>query len=170
MRAYALLVFATPLFVIVACENSASSPQPTAPTASYANPPPGYAQPPPGQAQPPPGYPAPGYAPGYATAAPAYPPAAAQYPAPAPAPAYPPAPAPTVAPAPVPPGAPAPAAGGTMATPGLLALPCQSDATCGLHRCNTQYGKCAFPCQSAAADCAPASQCLMGVCVPGSGS
>jgi hypothetical protein len=53
-----------------------------------------------------------------------------------------------------------------MATPGLLALPCQSDAICGLHRCNTQAGKCAFPCQNAAVDCATGSQCLMGVCAP----
>jgi hypothetical protein len=56
-----------------------------------------------------------------------------------------------------------------MATPGLLALPCQSDATCGLHHCNTQYGKCAFPCQTAS-DCVSASQCVMGVCVPGGGT
>jgi hypothetical protein len=170
MRASALLVLAMALVAVIACENSASSPQPTAPSAGYAYPPPGYPQPAPGQPQAPPGYPAAGYAPGYATAAPTYaPPAAAPYPtAPAPAPAapYTPLPAPTAAP----PAAPSPAATGTMSTPGLLALPCQSDATCGLHRCNTQYGKCAFPCQSAPADCAPASQCLMGVCVPGSGS
>jgi hypothetical protein len=53
-----------------------------------------------------------------------------------------------------------------MATPGMLALPCSSDAACGLHHCNTQYSKCAFPCQTAA-DCVGSNQCVMGVCVPG---
>jgi hypothetical protein len=52
-----------------------------------------------------------------------------------------------------------------MATPGPLALPCQSDAICGTHHCNTQYGKCAFPCQTAA-DCIAPNQCTMGVCAP----
>ncbi|MBN9159610.1 MAG: hypothetical protein J0I07_01495 [Myxococcales bacterium] len=53
----------------------------------------------------------------------------------------------------------------TMATPGPLALPCQNDGACGLHRCNTQFQKCAFPCQSEA-DCAQGNQCMMGVCAP----
>ena len=66
-------------------------------------------------------------------------------------------------------GWPAPAPTGTMATPGLLALPCQTDAICGLHHCNTQYGKCAFPCQTAV-DCQTGSNCMMGVCVPGGGT
>jgi len=57
---------------------------------------------------------------------------------------------------------------GTMSTPGLLALPCQSDATCGLHHCNTTAGKCAFPCQTAA-DCIAPNNCVMGVCLPGGG-
>src|SRR5688500_3602413 len=39
-------------------------------------------------------------------------------------------------------------AGGQMATPGPLALPCQNDSGCGTHRCNTQFGKCAYPCQT----------------------
>src|SRR5262245_59684749 len=59
----------------------------------------------------------------------------------------------------------APTAAGTMATPGPLALPCQNDSACGLHRCNTQFQKCAFPCQSPI-DCAQGNQCLMGVCAP----
>ena len=53
----------------------------------------------------------------------------------------------------------------TMATPGPLALPCQNDGACGLHRCNTQFQKCAFPCQSEV-DCAQGNQCMMGVCAP----
>jgi hypothetical protein len=36
---------------------------------------------------------------------------------------------------------------------------------CGTHHCNTQYGKCAFPCQSAT-DCITPNQCLAGFCVP----
>jgi hypothetical protein len=52
-----------------------------------------------------------------------------------------------------------------MAIPGPLALPCQSDMVCGLHRCNTQYGKCAFPCQTAA-DCVVPNACTMGICLP----
>jgi hypothetical protein len=52
-----------------------------------------------------------------------------------------------------------------MATPGPLALACQNDGACGLHRCNTQFGKCAFPCASPV-DCAAGNQCLMGVCAP----
>ena len=66
-----------------------------------------------------------------------------------------------------PPGQPqvAPTAAGTMAQPGPLALPCQNDSACGLHKCNTQFQKCAFPCQTPV-DCAPGNQCLMGVCAP----
>jgi hypothetical protein len=95
------------------------------------------------------GYPPPGYPPpGYATAQPT--PYPAPYPSPAPAPA------------------PAPTGSAQLATPGLLALPCQSDSACGLHHCNTQYGKCAFPCQTAA-DCLTGN-CIMGVCLPGGGS
>ena len=171
MRAsVAFMAISTCLLWIAACGATASPPQTPAPAATYGAAPPGYPQPTDPQA--PPGYPPANYSPGYATAAPAYPP-------PAPAPVYPAAPAPTYAPpAPVPtyappapapaPQPPAPAATGTMATPGLLALPCQSDATCGLHHCNTQYGKCAFPCQTAA-DCIAPNQCVMGVCVPGGG-
>jgi hypothetical protein len=60
---------------------------------------------------------------------------------------------------------PVPTATATMATPGPLALPCQNDGACGLHRCNTQYQKCAFPCQGPV-DCAAGNQCMMGVCAP----
>src|ERR1700720_2551468 len=70
-------------------------------------------------------------------------------------------------PAPGPGPAPAPA-GASLSTPGPLALPCQSDAACGLHHCNTQYGKCVFPCQTPT-DCV-SNNCMMGVCLPGSGS
>ena len=115
----------------------------------------------------PPGYPGapaqPGYPPGYPqqpgyAAQPGYPAAPQQ------APGYPaqPAPAPM---APMAPAAPT-ATGAPMSTPGLLALPCQNDATCGLHHCNTQYGKCAFPCQTPT-DCVSGGQCVMGVCLPG---
>ncbi|HVH42699.1 MAG TPA: hypothetical protein VM925_10155 [Labilithrix sp.] len=61
--------------------------------------------------------------------------------------------------------APTAATTGTMATPGPLALPCQNDSACGFHRCNTQFQKCAFPCQGPA-DCAQGNQCMMGVCAP----
>jgi len=100
-------------------------------------------------------------------------PAAAPAPYAAPAPTV--ATAPTVAqpavvpaaPAPVAPGV-APAAGGTMATPGPLALPCTSDASCGFARCNVQFQKCAFPCASAV-DCAAGNSCntMTGLCLPG---
>ena len=62
----------------------------------------------------------------------------------------------------------APTAQGTMATPGPLALACQADSACGLHRCNTQFQKCAFPCVGAV-DCAAGNQCTMGVCTPSMG-
>lgn len=63
------------------------------------------------------------------------------------------------------PTATAPAAGGAMATPGPLAFSCQNDVPCGTHHCNMQYGKCAFPCQSAN-DCIAPNQCMAGLCVP----
>ena len=171
MRASAvIMVLGTSLLVVAACATNPSATQPTAPTATYGAYPPGY--PPPTDPQNPGAYP-PGYPPppGYATAPPQpYP--APQY-APAPAPTYAPAPQPVYTAQPVPTyappaPAPAPAPTGTMATPGLLALPCQSDATCGLHHCNTQAGKCAFPCQTAV-DCLQGNGCVMGVCVPGAG-
>ncbi|HEY3818710.1 MAG TPA: hypothetical protein VGL81_16180 [Polyangiaceae bacterium] len=169
MRAFAVALVLIPAtaLVVAACEPPQDANQPAAaPTGPYgAYPPPGY----------PPGYAAPGYAPpgaaptGYAPPA-APPPGYTAQPAPAPYPA----PAPTApppgypAPAPAPGAPPAPAGSGAMATPGPLALPCQSDLVCGLHHCNTQYGKCAFPCQTSA-DCVAPNTCnsaLGGICTP----
>lgn len=66
------------------------------------------------------------------------------------------------------PTATAPAAGGQMATPGPLALPCTNDSGCGLAHCNIPAGKCAFPCVTSAIDCLQGSSCgLGGFCVPG---
>jgi hypothetical protein len=59
----------------------------------------------------------------------------------------------------------APSDSTSMAVPGPLAFACNDDLVCGTHRCNLQYGKCAFPCQSTA-DCQSALQCLAGLCVP----
>jgi hypothetical protein len=69
-------------------------------------------------------------------------------------------------PAPGPGPAPAP----QLATPGPLALPCTNDAACVFARCNTQYGKCAFPCL-ANTDCNPGHACnaQTGACLPGGG-
>lgn len=96
---------------------------------------------------------------GYPAAQPGYPAAQPGYPA-----AQPGYPAATGAPV-----ATAPAAGGTMATPGPLALPCTSDANCGLAHCNTQFQKCAFPCANTAIDCVAGSSCntATGFCLPG---
>jgi hypothetical protein len=47
----------------------------------------------------------------------------------------------------------------------LGAFPCQSDATCVTHRCNTATGTCAFPCQTAD-DCQTGYQCISPLCVP----
>lgn len=59
---------------------------------------------------------------------------------------------------------------GQMATPGPTALACQNDSQCITHRCNTQYGKCAFPCVSDN-DCIQGTTCLVAAgpaaaCVP----
>jgi hypothetical protein len=104
--------------------------------------------------------PAPYTAPSAATTAQ---PVATAYPQPAvvaatPAPV---APAPAVVPA-------TPAVAGTMATPNAFALPCQNDQSCGFARCNVQFQKCAFPCQSAV-DCAANASCnaVTGLCLPG---
>ena len=77
------------------------------------------------------------------------------------------APAPTMT-APAPGPGPAPTAGGGLATPNGMALPCQNDSGCGLAHCNTQYGKCAFPCQTQN-DCIQGAQCntMSGFCLPG---
>lgn len=52
-----------------------------------------------------------------------------------------------------------------MSVPGPAAMPCQNDGACLAHRCNVQYGKCAFPCQTPN-DCAAGMGCMMGVCAP----
>ena len=64
-----------------------------------------------------------------------------------------------------------PAATGTgqMSTPAPMAFPCQSDAQCLTHRCNTAHSKCAWPCQTNA-DCAPGNQCVAPACVPALGT
>jgi hypothetical protein len=139
MRNIATAVAVIGIIVVAACGNKDATPAPTAPTAG------GY---PPGQ------YPPPG-TPGYPPPAPGYPPTAAQ-------PGYPPPPGPTPPPGPAP--GPAPAA---MSVPGPLAAPCNADgASCGTHHCNTQYQKCAFPCQNADADCIAPNGCVLGLCVP----
>jgi hypothetical protein len=57
------------------------------------------------------------------------------------------------------------AAPGQMAVPGPVAFQCTNDVPCGTHHCNTQYGKCAFPCQTNT-DCITPNSCVMGLCVP----
>jgi hypothetical protein len=59
----------------------------------------------------------------------------------------------------------APTAAGGLSQPSPMALPCTSDAACLTHRCNTQFGKCAWPCQSDN-DCNPGNHCMAGACVP----
>jgi hypothetical protein len=152
---------ATWVLSIAACENHDATPPAAAPVTAQGVPPPGFSPVAQGQLQqpfpaapPPASYPPPPPAPP-PPVAPASPPPAA------PAPAYTAPPVATQA-APPPPAASVPTA--TMSAPGLLALPCQTDAICGLHHCNTQYGKCAFPCQTGA-DCIT-KNCVMGVCLP----
>lgn len=130
--------------VATACKKEETPPPATAQTQAY--PQQGYPQ----QGQPQQGYPQQGYP--QAQLQPGYPPAAQPQPQPYPTAPMGPAPAPTP----------------TMAVPGPLALPCQSDAMCGTGKCNTQYSKCAFPCQSAA-DCAAGNSCnpMTGLCLPG---
>jgi hypothetical protein len=152
MRALSTCTAALSVFAIVAAclppknQNDPSNPQASA-TASYQ----AYPSPPPGQ-----------YPPGQYPPQQPYP---GQYPAPQPtyAQPYPPQPPPAATPAP-PPG-PTPVASGQMAVPNGVAFTCQNDVPCGTHHCNTQYGKCAFPCQSAV-DCISPNQCLAGLCVP----
>ena len=56
-----------------------------------------------------------------------------------------------------------------MAVPGPQALACTNDSPCMSHKCNVQYGKCAFPCESDF-DCQPAFGCVKGplgaACLP----
>ena len=65
------------------------------------------------------------------------------------------------------PGQAAPASG----QPSPFALPCQTDATCGTHKCNVQAQKCAWPCASNV-DCAAGFSCMgaggpTAMCIPG---
>ncbi len=136
----------------VACAKNEETPPPAQPV--YGPAAPGQA-PVPGQ----PGYgqPAPAAQPGYGQPAPAQPgygqPAPAQpgYGQPAPA-----QPAPAA-------GQPAPAA--TLSTPAALAIACQNDATCLGHKCNTQVGKCTWPCMNDN-DCQTGYRCMSPMCVP----
>lgn len=62
----------------------------------------------------------------------------------------------------------APAGTGTGSQPAPMAFPCQSDATCGLHKCNMQAGRCSWPCQSNE-DCQAGATCMTPFCMPGGG-
>ena len=68
-----------------------------------------------------------------------------------------------------PPATPPPAgAPGQLAVPGPAALPCSNDSMCMTHKCNTQYGKCAFPCETDN-DCIMGAYCFKGpvpACLP----
>jgi hypothetical protein len=135
--------------LVTACERNRGADDPSAMQGQQGYPPP------PGYQQPPPGYQQPGYQqPGYQQPPPGY-----QQPYPqqqgyqSPQPTY-----------QQPQAAPAPA-------PSPLALPCQSDITCGTHRCNPQTARCAFPC-TANTDCAGGFSCMgaggpTAICVPG---
>jgi hypothetical protein len=48
----------------------------------------------------------------------------------------------------LPPTQPTAAGSGQLAVPGPAALACSNDSMCFTHKCNVQYQKCAFPCQS----------------------
>jgi hypothetical protein len=63
--------------------------------------------------------------------------------------------------------APTAPAAGQMVVPGPAAFQCSNDGVpCGLNHCNMQYGKCAFPCASAA-DCISPNTCgPLGFCLP----
>jgi hypothetical protein len=132
------------LAVIAACgpkQDASQQPAATAPTGTV----PYYPQQPGAYPQQPPG---------------AYPAPTATYPQPqaTPQPAY-------TAPQPMPTAAPTATTGGAMAVPGPVAFQCTNDVPCGTHHCNTQYGKCAFPCQTNN-DCITPNACMMGLCVP----
>ena len=56
-----------------------------------------------------------------------------------------------------------------LSTPGPTATACTSDAQCITARCNTQFGKCVFPCQNDN-DCVAPNRCaptpLGAACLP----
>jgi len=55
----------------------------------------------------------------------------------------------------------------TMSVPGRGAFVCTSDAQCLLGRCNTSYGKCAYPCKNSEKDCKAGNVCTAtGLCMP----
>lgn len=54
----------------------------------------------------------------------------------------------------------------TAPAAGAIAFPCQNDAGCGTHKCNTTSQTCVFPC-GGAQDCQTGYACTMGVCLPG---
>jgi hypothetical protein len=74
-------------------------------------------------------------------------------------------PAAPVAPA----AAPAAPAAATGMNPSPQGLACTTDAQCLTHKCNTQLGKCSYPCQTAA-DCLAGFQCMTPICVPSAAS
>jgi hypothetical protein len=70
-------------------------------------------------------------------------------------------------PAGYPPVAPQPAQA-RLATPGPTAFACQNDTPCMTHKCNLQFGKCAFPCETDN-DCTGGNYCFKGpvpACLP----
>ena len=135
--------------VVVACKKQDDTQQPAAAPTATATAPYGYQGYPPPQGT----YPQQQYQPAPTATYSQYPQQPAAAPPPAPA-----APPPAAA---VPP----PAGSGQMAVPGPVAFQCQNDVPCGTHHCNTQYGKCAFPCQSNV-DCISPNTCVLGLCVP----
>jgi hypothetical protein len=165
MRRLAVGWFTASCVVVFACQN-ASGPG-TGPAGPYAQPTPGYGAAPayapapaaPGYGQPSQGYPAPAAGPQQA----GYPPPPGY---PAPQPGYPQVVTAQGSPVGASTAAPSPTAAGAMAIPGPAAFPCANDSACGLAHCNTQYGKCAFPCADANVDCILGAQCLAGFCVP----
>jgi hypothetical protein len=76
--------------------------------------------------------------------------------------------APAAAPA-APAAAPAAPAAATGMNPSPQGLACTTDAQCLTHKCNTQLGKCSYPCQTAA-DCLAGFQCMTPICVPSAAS
>jgi hypothetical protein len=64
-----------------------------------------------------------------------------------------------------PPAGTAPGTAPATSEPAAIAFPCQSDATCVSHKCNTQVGKCVWPCQTNN-DCQAGFQCVPPGCVP----
>jgi len=148
------IAFAMLLALFGACAKKQDDTQPPA-TAATGYPQQGYPQ---GY---PPGYPAPQPTYGQQPYPQQYPAATAPYGQPAPAATSPYGQPPMAGPTQP---APAPTGTGTMAVPGPIAFQCQNDVPCGSHHCNLQYGKCAFPCQSAA-DCINPNQCMAGFCV-----